>query len=165
MSDEDDLGSGSELGTSPAISMSGVSKGSDLFKTVLEDYIFDETRISKTEVDRYKSRQNRSDKHDENHVKSRRCEVCQSVMAFCKCELYHERQRKFGHRVHWADEVWNKPLTTLFQELHVEDDVTSSSDVTDDPRDKSVCRKNGLAHSLPKPILKHRPTCIVIVSD
>jgi len=174
MDDDDPTGSGSELGSSPSRSM--VGHGSDLFKTVLDDYVFEETRISKTEFDRYKMRQQRSDKHDADHVQSRRCDNCQCVFAFCKCEMYHGRMRQFGHRVHWADEVWDKPLTSLLvdpehegehEHVHDHDDVdghTLGRTEEEENHDKLNHYKTDF-HSMPKPILKHRPTCIVIVSD
>ena len=156
MIEEEELsgsGSGSEsvLSSSPGSKSNVASGGSALFKTVLEDIVLDtKTRISKSEFERYKSRQQNKDKNCVDHTVSRRCESCQAVTAFCKCDLYNGHERKFGHRVHWADEVWNKPLMTVF----CDDDNTDSDNDTHEG-----------SHSDPKPILKHRATCIVIVSE
>lgn len=141
-------GSESVLSSSPGSKSAGADGGSDLFKKVLEDYVLDQsTRISKYEFDRYsKSKYHKS---SEEHTASKRCESCQAVTAFCKCDLYHGQERTVGHRVHWADEVWNKPLQTAI----------------DDDKMECEADTHGLSHTEPKPILKHRATCIVVVSD
>lgn len=154
MLEDDDLsgsGSDSPLSSSPGSSKSNAVGGSTLFNTLLKDIVLDtDTRISKSEFERYKSRQKDKHKDSEEHTVSRRCESCQSVTAFCKCDLYNGHERKFGHRVHWADEVWNKPLMTVFNDTGVECDNDKYPE----------CRPTE-----PKPILKHRANCIVIVSE
>ncbi|KAL4236322.1 hypothetical protein ACF0H5_004709 [Mactra antiquata] len=127
--------------------------GSELFRSVLEDYVHEvDNKISKSEFNRYKSKQMNKDKNDDDHSSSRRCESCQTVISFCKCEQYHGRTREFGHRVHWADEVWEKPLITFFEE-------------NDEPSE--LCFEDRLCSTsfIPKPILKHRANCIVIISE
>lgn len=147
MSEEDDS-SGSEgtLGSSPSV-RSVIAEGSDLFKKILDDYVLDESRVSKAEMERYKKTKGKKDLEDSF---SRRCERCQCVITMCKCNLYgSSRERVFGHRVHWADEVWDKPLKTYVDSDHaleLPDAVT-------------------VAKRLPKPILKHRATCVIIVSE
>lgn len=154
MSDDDSDGS---LSSSPTSRGVFASKGSDLFKAVLDDYVLDESRVSKVEFDRYKLKQQTKDNNKEEHAKSRRCDICQAVIAFCKCNQYHGRGREFGHRVHWADEVWDKPLTTIFPASNGECVNAAQSTCT------QTCGQ--AEHRLPKPILKHRATCIVIVSN
>lgn len=162
MEEEDGNGSGSELGSSPGSKVSG----SDYFKSVLQDYIFNEARVSKIEFERYKSKQQNKNKNCEEHAKSRRCESCQAVMAFCKCDMYNGSERKFGHRVHWADEVWNKPLTTQLVNNHSDSD-TDLDEVDEHTHtdDKIGHLERKYSHTMPKPILKHKATCIVIVSE
>ncbi|XP_052776818.1 uncharacterized protein LOC128214405 [Mya arenaria] len=177
LDDDEASGSGAEMGSSPSQSI--ISGGSELFKSVLDDFVFDEARVSKIEFNRYKNKL-KQDKHDEEHVKSRRCDSCQCVLAFCKCALYHGNERKFGHRVHWADEVWEKPLYTAFTDYLNHDSETDSEHEHDDGRKRRTSKGNNENktanndkivqcktdfHSMPKPILKHKPTCIVIVSD
>ncbi|WAR23237.1 hypothetical protein MAR_036906 [Mya arenaria] len=129
LDDDEASGSGAEMGSSPSQSI--ISGGSELFKSVLDDFVFDEARVSKIEFNRYKNKL-KQDKHDEEHVKSRRCDSCQCVLAFCKCALYHGNERKFGHRVHWADEVWEKPLYTAFTDYLNHDSETDSEHEHDD---------------------------------
>ena len=145
---EDNDSSGSEWtpGSSPSNS-SVIAEGSDLFKKILDDYVLDESRVSKAEVERYKSRKG---KRDEEDLYSQRCERCQSVINMCKCKLYgSSREPVFGHRVHWADEVWDKPLITY----------------VDDMDELGLSETDGVARRLPKPILKHRATCVIVVHE
>lgn len=166
MEDDEASNSGSELSSSPSSKGLLAGRGSDLFKTVLEDYVVNETRVSRTEFERYKSRQQNRDRDFEEHAKSRRCESCMCVMAFCRCDMYNGGQRKFGHRVHWADEVWNKPLTTLLADVHLDNDSDLDEvDGHEHTDHKIVDIGQKLGHVMPKPILKHRATCIVIVSE
>lgn len=163
MDDDDGSGSGSDMSSSPNTKSLLVGKGSDLFKSVLEDYIFNEARVSKIEFERYKSKQQNKNKDCEEHARSRRCESCQAVVAFCKCKYYNGSERKFGHRVHWADEVWNKPLTTTSTGADSDnEDSLNDVDGHGHTREKLV---HSFRHAMPKPILKHKATCIVIVSD
>lgn len=130
--------------------------GSDLFRSVLEDYVTEvDGKISKSEFNRYKSKQLNKDKNDSDHSVSRRCESCQTVMAFCKCELYHGRKREFGHRVHWADEVWEKPLKTCFEEHDLSERCFNSR----------YTENATVSDHIPKPILKHKANCIVVISE
>lgn len=147
MSEEDDSsGSDGTLGSSPSCH-SVMAEGSDLFKKILDDYVLEESRVSKAEMDRYHSAKSKRTMEDSY---SRRCERCQSVITLCKCDLYgSSREREFGHRVHWADEVWDKPLTTNLDNDHT----------------LSLSELDREAKHLPKPILKHRATCIIIVSE
>lgn len=149
MSEEDDS-SGSEgtLDSSPSTT-AVIAEGSDLFKKILDDYLLDESRVSKAEVNRYKNKKGKRDLEDSF---SQRCGRCQSVINMCKCKLYgSRRERVFGHRVHWADEdeVWDKPLITY----------------VDDDHELALAESDGVARRLPKPILKHRATCVIIVSE
>ena len=150
MFDEDSLrGSDSELSSSP--SNRSVDLGSDLFKAVLSDYFLEcKTRISKAEYDRYQAKKDQK-KDDEDHVVSKSCVTCQNVLALCKCDVDHYDgvEQKLGQKVHWADEVWKRPLITIF------DDDSPSERLSD--VQKTV--RN------PKPILKHKATCIIIVSE
>ena len=144
--EDDSSGSDGMLGSSPS-SQSGIAEGSELLKKLIDDYILEESRVSKAELNRYRiAKAKRTD--DDAH--SMRCERCQCVITLCKCDLYGGRkEREFGHRVHWADEVWNKPLTT-----DIDFDTTLPLSVTD--VDVKHARKS---------ILKHRATCIIIVSE
>lgn len=162
---EEDDASGSESGLSCSPSAKSVftEDSSSLFKTVLEDYVLDtDTRVSKYEFERYKARQQKKDKEkdSEEHESSHRCENCQQVAAFCKCYMYGGSARKFGHRVHWADEVWNKPLKTILGDENV--DINPENTGSD--KFHNSCT-NACREGEPKPILKHKQTCIVIVSD
>jgi len=164
---DDGSGSGSDVSSSPSTKSLITGHGSELFKSVLEDYIFHDSRVSKFEFERYKSKLQNKNKNCEEHARSTRCESCQAVMAFCKCNLYGGGGgRRFGHRVHWADEVWNKPLTTSLTDTHSppdsdNDDVYSHNET----EEKIVHIGPTFRHAMPKPILKHRATCIVIVSE
>ena len=146
LEEDDSSGSDGTLGSSPS-SQSMMAEGSDLFKKLLDDYILEEGRVSKAEMDRYRTAKSKRTVDDDY---SSRCDRCQSVMTLCKCDLYgSSREREFGHRVHWADEVWDKPLTT-----DMDYDFTLPLTVTE--TDVKRARK---------PILKHRATCIIIVSE
>lgn len=155
MSDEE-----STLGTSPSRSI--FAGGSDLFKTALNDYILDASRVSKVELDRYNKKKNCKITKSEDHVVSARCDACVTVKNLCKCE------DDIGHasRVHWADEVWNRPLFTILDDSDSETEHDSTDDV-DGPTSSDIqCRERSESVSkYPKPILKHRANCIIVVSN
>ena len=160
LENEDYSGSGSEspLSSSPGSSKSnGAMGGSALFKTVLEDIVLDaQTRISKSEFERYKHRlENKHHHKSEDHTASNRCDSCQAVYAFCKCDLYDGTDRKFGHRVHWADEIYNRPLMTVFEHHQSENGLDN---------ERHIHVHHNSHHEL-KPILKHTQTCVVIISE
>lgn len=145
---EEACGSSVTFGSSPP-NRPFVADGSDLFKSVMQDFK-QENRLSKAVVDKVMVRKQESmvkadacTKH-QNYL----CRRCLSNDTLCRC--FQNHSKNVTHRVQWIDELCDKPLA--MEQSFKETYEFSSPPIT--PRRDSV-----------KPILKHKANCIIIISE
>lgn len=136
------------FGTSPP-NRPFIAEGSDLFRTVMEDFRQD-SRLSHAIVDNVMTPKCESDSHTTNtrNTSSYMCKRCLSDRTLCRC--CSDRSKHVNNRVHWVDQMYDKPLA-------IEQTITDLKDGRCSP----VTRQTDYV----KPILKHKATCIVIVSE
>ncbi|KAL3868115.1 hypothetical protein ACJMK2_040951 [Sinanodonta woodiana] len=113
-----------------------IAEGSDLFKAVMEEFVIDSESNFEVKSDRTKT--NTSSKRRESETETNNFSVCERLGTI---DDYESRLR----RVRWVDEDKRKPLAM---------ELTEGSSERSDSFSKSEV----------KPILKHRATCLVIVS-
>ncbi|KAK3612291.1 hypothetical protein CHS0354_011009 [Potamilus streckersoni] len=113
-----------------------LAEGSDLFKAVMEEFMIDSE--SNFELKSERTKTNTSSKRNG-------CENETNNLSFCQRLSNTEDYESRCHRVHWVDEDTRKPLAM---------EITEASSKRSDSFSKSEV----------KPILKHRATCLVIVS-
>ncbi|KAH3850505.1 hypothetical protein DPMN_092917 [Dreissena polymorpha] len=133
-----------------------LAEGSDLFRAVMEDIKEDSnSRLSRAVVDKTSRACCRDSVGDsltstasEDSAKYM-CKRCLSDSALCRC--YQGLNKGAVHRVQWVDEMYNRPLAIeqCISELDSEGRVSPVN----------VSSMNSI-----KPILKHKATCIIIVS-
>lgn len=132
------------LGTSPP-SRSNLAEGSELFRTVMEDFIQEHQLHRNTNSEAAKA-------NAVNDIKttSNLCRRCLQITISCTCKSVRSDKRVSVHRVQWADEMCDGPLV---KELEIDRDSPLSCSPPSE-----------LSDSL-KPILKHKANCIIIVAE
>lgn len=129
-----------------------VADGSDLFRAVMED-LRQNSKLSHAIVDvMSKSDRGKSSSKDDNDKNTSRrylCKRCLCDRTMCRCS--NDNSKSAIHRVQWVDETYDKPLA-------VEQTI---SDFQAAGRVSPISQN---ADSV-KPILKHKATCIIIVSE
>ncbi|KAK3612289.1 hypothetical protein CHS0354_011007 [Potamilus streckersoni] len=117
-----------------------LAEGSDLFQAVMKEFNIDSGSMFEVRYNRPKKDISASERSNGTDGESRSGTFADKVNTRQKFEREH-------NRVRWMDEDLNKPLTM---------------EITEDPRERlHSFSKSGE----PKPILKHKATCIVIISD
>lgn len=152
---EDPGNCGYSFGSSPP-NRPFVAEGSDLFRTVMEDFKQDtsSSRLANAVVDSMISKSHSSSDSTSNDGKrsssgNYTCKRCLSDRTLCRCYKGHEKGSV--HRVQWVDEIYDKPLA-------IEQCI---SDISFDSR----CSSDNITIDSVKPILKHRANCIIIISE
>lgn len=145
---EDTFGSSVTFGTSPP-NRPFVADGSDLFKSVMQDFK-QENRLSEAVVDKVMVRKQKSLGKTETCLTTQNylCRRCLNDATMCQC--FQNNSKDGIHRVQWIDEIYDKPLA---MEQSVKETYEFSS-VSITPRRDNV-----------KPILKHKANCIIIISE
>ena len=131
------------LGTSPP-SRPNLAEGSELFRSVMEDFIHDQQLSRNDNRDGVKIEPQTGVKSNSNL-----CRRCLSVTIACKCK-HAQRDRRSPHRVQWADETCDRPLA---KRLEIDCDSPMS------------CSPPLELTETVKPILKHRANCIIIIAE
>lgn len=146
---EDDAELIVSFGTSPP-NRPFVAEGSDLFKAVMED-LRQDSKLSRAIVDvvSKSGRDKVSSADDKNTSRRYLCKRCLSDRTMCCCSK--DDSKSAIHRVQWIDELYNKPLAV-------------EQTISDCPLEGRISPSGHNADNV-KPILKHKATCIVIVSE
>lgn len=126
----------------PSNSKQGIAEGSELFRTVMCDFLKESEITTNEQRD---ARHNASNDMNTSNL----CRRCLSVRLSCKCKRLVADSRS-SHRVQWADERSEGQLTRE----HKFD--------CDSPR---TCSPQMYVTGSIKPILKQRANCIIIVAE
>ena len=148
---EPEIGSlDSTLGSSPPC-RPVLAEGSDLFKSVMDDFLRKDSKLTRAVVDSV-IQKDRSDgvPRSGRGMYRNTCRRCFSPETRCVC---YTSSKHDIHRVQWIDEIYDKPLAI---EKNVSDITLTSGSHS------ALCDIN---RDLIKPILKHKANCIIVISE
>ncbi|KAL4236323.1 hypothetical protein ACF0H5_004710 [Mactra antiquata] len=126
-----------------------VAEGSDLFRAVMEDFRqTSDSKLSRAIVDNVLTKKNdeENNKNNSRTSNSYLCKRCLIDTSLCRC--YSGRSKDAINRVQWIDQIYDKPLA-----------------IEQSEQDKGRCSPLTRQTDFVKPILKHKATCIIIVSE
>lgn len=147
--EDDNNDSSVSFGSSPP-NRPFVAEGSDLFRSVMDD-LRQDNKLTHAVVD-VRSKADRDKTYREEEHKVRRnyvCKRCLSDTDLCRC--VQDNSKCAINRVQWIDELYDKPIAV-------------EKTITDSPLEGILAPKTRDSDNV-KPILKHRATCIIIVSE
>jgi len=140
-----------QLGSSPPCRPT-LAEGSDLFKSIMDDFIRKDSKLTRAVVDSVIKKDNTSGMPDssESAMYKGVCRRCLCGNGRCVC---CQSSRHDPHRVQWIDEIYDKPLAMEKTITDISPNLRSHSPLSDVHRDYI------------KPILKHKANCIIIISE